>query len=664
MCGIAGICHIDGPGHVSLNSIKDMIGFICHRGPDETGIYLDDYVGLGHARLSIIDLSKGVQPIHNEDESLWIIYNGEVFNYPELKEELLRKGHRFYTTTDTEVILHLYEEDGPNCLARMNGQWAVAIWDAKKKELFLARDRVGIRPLYYTLFNNTLIFGSEIKSIFANKDVSRRIDPIAMDQIFTFWTTLTPGTVFKDIYELPPGHYLKTSNGKVTSAKYWDIPLYPRNDQLDLSPQEICRQVLELLADAIRIRLRADVPVGCYLSGGLDSSGATALVVRNFNKNVRTFGIRFDTAGFDEGVHQSLMVRHLNVNHTDIRATNERIGASLADCLWHCEKPLLRTGPVPLFLLSDVVHRSGYKVVITGEGADEVFGGYNIFKEAKIRRFLAKYPNSQKRAELVGQLYLYIFRDPRLKRTLQSFFAKGLDKIDDPLFSHLIRWESTSRIKTFFSKELAEAIGQYDGYQQVRESLPEAYKKADDLSRAQYLEMAIFLSNYLLSSQGDRVAMAHSVEIRLPFLDFRVIDFMARMPSKWKIMGMNEKHILKKSFEGILPKEIIFRPKHPYRAPIKQSLLNDKTAEYTKEALSARSLGGAGLFDAGKVTKLLRKAQTVGDLSEIDSMALIGILSSQIIHQKFIQDFPSRPNNSVSPDLVVDRRSEALRAIS
>lgn len=664
MCGIAGICHIDGPGHVSLNSIKDMIGFICHRGPDETGIYLDDYVGLGHARLSIIDLSKGVQPIHNEDESLWIIYNGEVFNYPELKEELLRKGHRFYTTTDTEVILHLYEEDGPNCLARMNGQWAVAIWDAKKKELFLARDRVGIRPLYYTILNNTLIFGSEIKSIFANKNVSRRIDPIAMDQIFTFWTTLTPGTVFKDIYELPPGHYLKTSNGKVTSKKYWDIPLYPRAEQLDLSPQEICRQMLELLADAIRIRLRADVPVGCYLSGGLDSSGATALVVRNFNKNVRTFGIRFDTAGFDEGVHQSLMVRHLNVNHTDIEATNERIGASLPDCLWHCEKPLLRTGPVPLFLLSDVVHRSGYKVVITGEGADEVFGGYNIFKEAKIRRFLARYPSSQRRAELVGQLYLYIFRDPRLKRTLQSFFTKGLDKIDDPLFSHFIRWESTSRIKTFFSKELAGAIGLYDGYQQVRESLPEAYKKADDLSQAQYLEMAIFLSNYLLSSQGDRVAMAHSVEIRLPFLDFRVIDFMARMPSKWKIMGMNEKHILKKSFEGILPKEIIFRPKHPYRAPIKQSLLNDKTAEYTKEALSARSLGGAGLFDAGKVTKLLRKAQTVGDLSEIDSMALIGILSSQIIHQKFIQDFPSRPDNSVSPDLVVDRRSEALRAIS
>jgi len=664
MCGIAGICYIEDPDHISLNSIKSMTGFLCHRGPDETGIYLDDHVGLGHARLSIIDLSTGAQPIHNEDKSLWIIYNGEVFNYPELKEDLLQKGHRFYTKSDTEVLLHLYEEHGPGCLAQLNGQFAVAIWNAKKKELFLARDRVGIRPLYYTILNNTLIFASEIKSIFANRNISRRIDPIAMDQIFTFWTTLTPRTVFEDIYEVPPGNYLKTTNGKVALKKYSDIPLYPRTEQNDLTPQEICRQVQELLADAVRIRLRADVPVGCYLSGGLDSSGATALVVKNFNKNVRTFGIRFNSDGFDEGEHQSLMVRHLNVNHTDLTATNEQIGAALADCLWHCETPLLRTGPVPLFLLSDVVRKNGYKVVITGEGADEVFGGYNIFREAKVRRFLAKYPKSKKRAALMGQLYPYIFRNPRLKSSLQSFFAKGLDKIDDPIFSHFIRWDSTSRIKTFFSQELVDAIGKYDGYQQVRQTLPEAYEQADDFSRAQYLEMTIFLSNYLLSSQGDRVAMAHSVEIRLPFLDFRVIDFMALTPSKWKILGLNEKHILKKSFEGILPKEITYRPKNPYRAPIKRSLLNEKTTNYAKEVLSAESLKGAGLFDAGKVTRLLQKAQTVSDLSEIDSMALAGVLSSQLIHRMFVRDFPVRPGNSISPALVVDRRSEALRTIS
>ena len=664
MCGIAGICHIDGPDGVSLDAIKSMIGALCHRGPDETGVYLDDNVGLGHARLSIIDLSSGGQPIHNEDKSLWIVYNGEVFNYPELKKDLLQKGHRFYTSTDTEVVLHLYEEHGPDCLAMLNGQFAMAIWDAKKKELFLARDRVGIRPLYYTILNNTIIFGSEIKSIFMNDNVARRIDPVAMEQIFTFWTTLTPRTVFKDVYELPPGHYLKTSGGKVTFRKYWDIPLYQRAEQTDLAPREICRQVRELLQDAVRIRLRADVPVGCYLSGGLDSSGTTALVVKNFNSDVRTFGIRFDGGSFDEGEHQNLMVSYLNVNHTDMWATNEKIGASLPDCLWHCEKPLLRTGPVPLFLLSEVVRNSGYKVVLTGEGADEVFGGYNIFREAKVRRFLAKYPNSQMRAELTGRLYPYIFHNPRLKRTLQSFFARGLDQIDDPIFSHFIRWENTSRIKAFFSQELNEAIGQYDGYEQVRQSLPESFERADDLSRAQYLEMAIFLSNYLLSSQGDRVAMAHSVEIRLPFLDPRVMDFMARVPAKWKILGINEKHILKKSFEPILPKEITGRPKNPYRAPIKQSLLNERTLEYTKEALSEESVKKAGLFDAGKVTKLMRKAQAVENLSEIDNMALVGILSSQLIHRQFVRDFPLRIADPVVPALVVDNRSEALRAVS
>jgi asparagine synthase (glutamine-hydrolysing) len=340
-----------------------MTGFLCHRGPDEAGIYLDDQVALGHARLSIIDLSSGVQPIHNEDRNLWIVYNGEVFNYPELKEDLLQKGHRFYTTSDTEVVLHMYEELGPDCLTQLNGQFAMAIWDVRKKELCLARDRVGIRPLYYTILNNTVIFGSEIKSIFTNKNVPRRIDPVAMDQIFTFWTTLTPRTVFEGINELPPGCYLKVSDGKVNIKKYWDIPLYSRCEQLNMAPQEICGRVQDLLADAVRIRLRADVPVGCYLSGGLDSSGAAALVVRNFNKDVRTFGIRFDGDGYDEGEHQNLIVSHLNVNHTDLKATNEQIGASLPDCLWHCEKPLLRTGPVPLFMLSDVVRNSGYKVV-------------------------------------------------------------------------------------------------------------------------------------------------------------------------------------------------------------------------------------------------------------------------------------------------------------
>jgi len=663
MCGIAGICHIDGPDGISSDVLKNMIGVVGHRGPDEAGLYLDDHVGLGHARLSIIDLSSGVQPIHNEDKSLWIVYNGEVFNYSELREALQKKGHRFYTTSDTEVILHLYEDEGPECLAQLNGQFAIAIWDAKRKELFLARDRVGIRPLHYTILDNTLIFGSEIKSIFMNPQVSRTIDPVSMDQIFTFWTTLTPRTVFKDVYELPPGHYLTVSNGEVTFRKYWDIPLYPRAEQLESTAGEICRHVRDLLLDAVRIRLRADVPVGCYLSGGLDSSGATTLVVNNFDSDVRTFGIRFEEDSFDEGQYQDQMVSHLKVNHTAVRATNEEIGACLPDCLWHAEKPLLRTAPVPLYLLSDVVRQSGFKVVLTGEGADEVFGGYNIFREAKVRRFWAQAPSSQRRARLIGQLYPYIFKNPRLKSTMQSFFARGLDRVDDPLFSHLIRWENTSRLKRFFSGAFSSATGSYCAYDQVRQSLPSAYAHADYLSRAQYLETAIFLSNYLLSSQGDRVAMAHSVEIRLPFLDPRVMDFMGRVPAKWRILGLNEKHMLKKAFEGVLPNEIIHRPKNPYRAPIRASLLNRKTAAYTQEVLSETSLKRAGLFDSGKVAKLLRKMQVASSPSEIDDMALMGILSSQLVYHQFVEDFSTTPVHHVCPDLIVDQRSEALDSV-
>ena len=301
------------------------------------------------------------------------------------------------------------------------------------------------------------------------------------------------------------------------------------------------------------------------------------------------------------------------------------------------------------------------KVVLTGEGADEIFGGYNIFKESKVRRFCARYPDSQKRAGLLSKLYPYISDNPRLGYSLQSFFTRDLNQVEDPVFSHLIRWNNTSRIKTFFSQELQHAIGNYDPYRQVRENLPPDYEKWDSLAKAQYLEMSIFLSNYLLCSQGDRVAMAHSVEIRMPYLDPRVIEFMARMPAKWKIMGMNEKHILKKAFHNILPEEIVRRPKHPYRAPIRQSLLNGKAAQHTKEMLSEKSLKSTGLFDSNKVAKLLCKIHNTERTGEIDSMALVGILSSQIIYHQFIENFSVRTNSMSKVNLIIDKRSEALQ---
>lgn len=656
MCGIAGIHNLRGPRSISLDILKRMIGTLYYRGPDESGIYIDDWVGLGHTRLSIIDLTSGTQPIHNEEKNLWIVCNGEIFNYPELRQDLLKKGHRFYTASDTEVLLHLYEEKGPSCLDDLNGQFAFAIWNSKDRELFLARDRVGIRPLHYTVLGDSIIFASEIKSIFASENVRREIDPIALDQIFTFWTTLPGRTAFKGIQELLPGHYMKISHGKITINKYWDIPSYPAEEKLNWNPDEICEKIQELLHDAIRIRLRADVPVGAYLSGGLDSSGVTTLVVKNFNNKVKTFGIRFEEKDFDEGDYQRQMVSFLNVDHKEIKVTNEKIRTSFPEVIWHCEKPLLRTAPVPLFLLSNLVRQSGLKVVLTGEGSDEVFGGYNIFREDKVRRFWARQPDSKFRFLLIRRLYPYIFKNPRLGKMLKDFFAQGLDRTDDPLYSHLIRWENTSRIKYLFSDYLKSAIGSYNCYDELKQSLPESYNKMDYLSKAQYLEISLFMSNYLLSSQGDRVAMAHSMEIRVPYLDHRIIEFMARVPSKWKIRGLNEKYILKKSFQGILPENIINRSKQPFRAPISQGLLDGDN----QEILSDQNLKNKGLFGVQGTKSLINKLKNARNPNEVDNMALVGILSSHIVYEQFISDFtnhPAKRDCTVSPSLIVDKRT-------
>ncbi len=656
MCGIAGIYRSNGDCKIPLDSLQRMVTAINHRGPDESGIYIDRHVGLGHARLSIIDLSSGSQPIHNENQTVWVVFNGEIYNYPELRQSLQNRGHQFYTSTDTEVLVHLYEEKGVELLDELNGQFAFAIWDDTKKELFLARDRVGIRPLHYIQHKESLIFASEIKSLFSCEGVQREIDPVAMDQIFTFWTTLPGQTAFKGICELPPGHFMLASRGHLTIQKYWSVPLYPKEERFTLPVEQISEQIQELLRDAVRIRLRADVPVGCYLSGGLDSSIVTSLVAREFNNHVQTYGIRFQDEAYDEGQHQREMVSFLKVNHKEIMATDEHIGEAFAEVLWHCEKPLLRTSPIPLFLLSRLVRNDSLKVVLTGEGADEVFGGYNIFKESKIRNFWARQPDSQARPALLKHLYPYIFKDARSKAMLQLFFGRGLENTGDPLFSHLIRWQNTSKIKSFFSNELRAAVGSYDPYQQLRENLPASFDKLDSLTKAQYLEMTIFMSNYLLCSQGDRVAMANSVEIRLPYLDPRIIELMARTPSKWKLLGLDEKHILKKSFGHILPETIAQRRKHPYRAPIKRSLLDNSTADYTHDLLSDKYIKEAGLFDARRVRWLLDKLEKTNELGEIDSMALVGILSAQIVHHKFINSYSPATDTPISPSLIIDRR--------
>lgn len=655
MCGISGTCSLSAPTPPQADILLQMLAAIRHRGPDETGLYLDDRVGLAHARLSIIDLSSGTQPIHNEDKTLWIIFNGELFNYPELRQRLQSRGHTFYTSSDTEVIVHLFEEYGPACLDAMNGQFGLAIWNSRDQELFLARDRVGIRPLHYTILDDQLYFASEIKSLLTVPGIRRQIDPVALEQIFTCWTTLGRRTAFEDIHELPPGHYLLVKDAQIQINRYWQLQFPACRDQSSESLDTIVRQADEILTDAIRIRLRADVPVGAYLSGGLDSSGITAKVARNFNNNLQTFGIRFEEDAFDEGDSQKAMVSHLGVKHSEITATNQRIAESFPEVIYHGEKPILRTAPAPLFLLSEKVRNAGLKVVLTGEGADEVFGGYNIFREAKIRHFWARQPDSQKRAALLEKLYPYIFNNPRMAATLRAFFARDLENTDDPLYSHRIRWSNTAKIKTFLSPEFCEPNRSPNMEEELLKSLPKAFETWHSFAKAQYLESTIFMSNYLLSSQGDRMAMGHSLEIRLPFLDHRLIEFMSRIPARWKVLGLNEKYLLKKIFQNLLPRSVIKRNKHPYRAPIAQTLLSNST-EYLRDVLSERQIKTTGIFDASKIQHLIRKLERPGNTSEVDAMALCGIVSTQILCDQFIhQRRPYKPIEKI--DLLIDKRT-------
>jgi asparagine synthase (glutamine-hydrolysing) len=661
MCGIAGIVALVDPVPPSLDLLKQMIGIMQHRGPDESGIYCDDWVGLCHARLSIIDLAGGSQPLCNEDGTIWVVYNGEIYNYRELRKDLESRGHRFKTSSDTEVIVHAFEDKQEACLNDFNGQFAFAIWDSRRKELFLARDRVGVRPLHYAVQGNSFYFASEIKSIFMAPELPHEIDPISLDQVFTFWTTLPGHTMFKNVNELMPGHWLKISRGAISIKKYWEIPLFPKSEQQnDVSPGELAERIQLLLADAVRLRLRADVPVGTYLSGGLDSSGVSALAVREIGSDIHTFGIRFEDTAFDEGQFQKEMSGFLHTHHHELHATNEKIGEAFADVVWHCEKPLLRTAPVPLYLLSKLVSDMGIKVVLTGEASDEFFGGYDIFKEAQIRRFWARQPDSHIRPLLIGKLYPDIFKDPVLSKTLPAFFSRNMLDTGDPFYSHRIRWDNTGRTRQFLSSHVKQAVGTYSGVGELAGLLPESYYSWDQLSQSQYLEISVFLSNYLLSSQGDRVAMAHSIEIRLPFLDHRLMEFAGRIPSRWKLLGMNEKHVLKKSFKTILPESIISRVKHPYRAPIHRTLLQTKSGEFHRTLLDEKHIKTFGLFDAAMVARLMKKIDN-GATSEVEGMALAGIVSTQVLCWKFVESFSTAPVPEPQLSVFVDKRSASER---
>jgi len=649
MCGIVGVLDWSGEHPPDVGLLRRMLGIIHHRGPDEFGVYVDRWAGLGCARLSIVDLSTGQQPIANEDRSLWIVLNGEIYNHPELRAELERSGHRFSTHSDTEVILHLYEDLGVECLQRLNGQFAIAIWDARKGELFLARDRLGIRPLFYTLLPRGLVFGSEVKALLLDARVEAQIAPHALAQVFTFWAPLAPRTVFQNILQLPPGHYMRVRADGCTLSRYWGLTFPEAGDEERISEEEAAEQLRGLLSDATRLRLRADVPVASYLSGGLDSTLIAALIRHHNPDTLCTFSIAFEDPAFDERAHQEIATAFLATDHRRTQCTDADIGRVFSDVVWHAEAPLLRTSPAPMYLLSRLVRENHIKVVLTGEGADEFLGGYNLYMEDKVRRFWARQPDSTWRPLLLRRLYPYVADLSRGGDAyLAAFFRQGLTAVDQAGYSHQIRWRNTVRLQRLFSTRLRAGLEGYDPVTEFLAALDGAIPRWSPLAQAQYIEVATFMSPYLLSSQGDRMMAANSVEGRFPFLDHRVVAFCNRLPPHLKIRGLQEKYILKKSARGLVPAQVWQRRKQPYRAPIHPAFFA-RPLEYVEALLSPGAIRAAGYFDPRAVARLVQKCRTGMRVSETDDMALAGVLSTQLLHHLFVEHFPPRSVQEASP---------------
>lgn len=641
MCGIAGIYNLTSSTKPAQPELEQMIGQLQHRGPDGYGYYRDDHIGLAHARLSIIDLASGDQPIHNESKTIYTIFNGEIFNYIELRVELEQQGHKFYTHSDTEVIVHLYEQHGDDFVQYLNGQFAIALWDIPRQRLLLIRDRIGIVPLFYTIANGRLIFASEVKAILPALKTSPSLNITALDQLMTFWAPVSPITVFKDIYEVSPGKLLIVEQGKTHLQTYWEWH-YPRRDEVitDADSSELAEQLHDLLIEATRIRLRSDVPVGAYLSGGLDSSVTTAIIHRYGNVPLRTFSIGFDDTNLDESQYQQQLIKHLQANHSRVQCGYSDIANNFLKTIWHTEAPILRTAPIPMGMLSGLVHQQQYKVVLTGEGSDEVLGGYDIFKEGKIRQFWAKFPESEVRPLLLKKLYPYL--DISKKQGLiylKSFFGIGLDHPELPYFSHMTRWATTAKTKEFFNDSIKAQLAT-DIVASVSTTLPADIGGWHAFHQAQYIESKLLMSGYLLCSQGDRMLMRHSVEGRFPFLDHHVIEFANQLHPKYKMQGLNEKYLLKKAMARYLPASIVQRYKQPYRAPDIPSFFQGQTPEYIEELLSPQTITRYGYFDAARVERLVSKIRQGRAIGYKDNMAFLGILSTQAWHHLFIERHP------------------------
>ncbi len=635
MCGIAGIINSDNRS-IDGNAISKMLDIINHRGPDHAGYWTEGNIALGCARLAIIGLDNGNQPIHSKDGRFTLVCNGEIYNYKELRSDLQKNSHEFVSSSDVEVLIHLYRERGLGFLDEVIGQFAFCLYDHQEGVSILGRDRTGISPLFYYHSDERFIFCSEIKGIFTHSEVPRSFDATSLKQSLKFWSAVPPKTFFKDIFQLPPAHLMIVKGGEKQIIKYWEQEF---NTVEGRSHDDWKASVREAMSESVKLSLRSDVPVGLYLSGGIDSSILAILVHKYAGEGFRTFSVNFSDETFDESGFQAAMIDKIGADHTSLEITYDDVAKHFPRVVNQVEAPLFRTAPVPLSLLSGEVHKQGYKVVLSGEGADEVFWGYDTYRELFVRLLWSHMPDSLDRPALLQKIFPYFeqYKNPRNFAFLKGFYKKSLLQTDDPFYGLLPRWQTNEGLLDFLHEDIKNAPCEME--ESLYPLLPDGFKGLDAFKRYQLVEMINLLAGYLLASQGDRMLMMNSVEGRFPFLNKGVTDIAGQLPNYLKCKGLKDKYILREAFRDDLPREIYERPKFAYRAPdLKSFFGGSKIPDYVQEMMSPEYTKSAGIFDVDKVNMLYKKASTgnIENVSARDNMAVTSIISTHLLHKNYL----------------------------
>ena len=627
MCGICGKLNFERNNRVSPALIREMLDTIRHRGPDDEGTYHGSQVGLGHRRLSIIDLNTGHQPLSNEDGSVWIVFNGEIYNYQELRVFLLSKGHVFKTQTDTEVIVHLYEELGPQCVEKLRGMFAFAIWDENAKTLYVARDRVGIKPLYYWQNGRSLVFASEIKAILADPAVERAIAPEIIDRFLTFFYLPGEETLFKGVRKLPPGSYLIVKDGHPEIRQYWDLHFPKPAERLSRSEAE--SKLLELLAETVELHMIADVPVGVLLSGGVDSTAVLSLAVERTDKEVSTYTVGFSDPGVaDERPYAKLAADTFGTKHYDMTISAASFADFMPRYVWHMEEPVCEPPAIALYYVSKLA-REHVKVLLSGEGGDEAFAGYRKYRNLIwLERF--KRGLSPLGGALAGGLSLAssLFQSPRMARYVPLMKAT----FPDYYYSCTSNpYQSTRNgLENLYSADFASSIDREQTVEPMRQVQAQA-RGLNTLDAMLYIDTKTWLPDELLI-KADKITMANSLELRVPLLDHKVLEFAASLPPDLKVRGFTNKYLFKKVLGSRIPKAILNRRKDGFPVPYPHWLRKDLKG-WVREILLDHASTSRGYFATPVVQELLARDEAQGGYSK----EIFSLLTLEFWHRAFLE---------------------------